>query len=102
MKGMQISVGLYSAKQEALFNHIPSPALKPPNIPSKWMSWFIIQKPSSIAYVQDVVHIAVKLKSQLLKPSIVLPMGCYVAGVYHGSSNIWKGYSWSKGEGCGS
>ena len=29
------------------------------------------------------MHIAVKLKCWLLKPSIVLPMGRYVAGVHH-------------------
>ena len=32
---------------------------------------------------QDVVHVAVKLKSQLLKPSIILPMGSYVAAGHH-------------------
>ena len=32
---------------------------------------------------QDVVHVAVKLKSRLIKPSIVLPLGHYVAGVHH-------------------
>ena len=42
-----------------------------------------MNEPSRIAYVQDVVHIAVKLKCRLLKPSIVLPMGSYVAGVHH-------------------
>ena len=30
---------------------------------------------STISYVQDVVHVGVKLKSRLLKPSIRLPMG---------------------------
>ena len=33
--------------------------------------------------VQDTVHIAVKLKCRLLKPSVVLPMGQYVAGAHH-------------------
>ena len=42
-----------------------------------------MNEPSRIAYVQDVVHIAVKLKCRLLKLSIVLPMGSYVAGVHH-------------------
>ena len=29
------------------------------------------------------MHIAVKLKTRLLKPSIILPLGNYVAGVHH-------------------
>ena len=53
----------------------------PPNFvcaPENWQGWFYIQ-PSNIGYVQDTVHLAVKLKSRLLKPNIVLPMGNYVA-----------------------
>ena len=64
-------------------NHIPKPTLNSAKIPAEWLSWFHIEQPSSIAYVQDVVHIAVKLKSRLLKPSIVLLMGRYVAGAHH-------------------
>ena len=30
-----------------------------------------------------MVHVAVKLKSRLLKPSIILPMGSYVATSAH-------------------
>jgi hypothetical protein len=33
--------------------------------------------------VQDTVHIGVKLKSRLLKPSILLPMGSYIATSSH-------------------
>lgn len=83
MKSMRICVGLYCSKQVLLVNHISKPTVSSPKIPTRWLSWFRIQRPSSIAYVQDVVHIAVKLKSRLLKPSIVLPMGRYVAGVHH-------------------
>ena len=36
-----------------------------------------------LACVQDVVHVAVKLKCRLLKPSVVLPMGDYVTGSHH-------------------
>ena len=52
-------------------------------IPSQWLSWFAVRKPTSIAYIQDTVHIAVKLKSRLIKPSIILPLGKYLAGVHH-------------------
>ena len=53
------------------------------SIPSEWKSWFCVGKPTQIAYVQDVVHVAVKLKSKLMKPSQVLVMDGYVAGVHH-------------------
>ncbi len=33
--------------------------------------------------MQDIVHVGVKLKCRLLKPSIVLPLGNFVAGVHH-------------------
>jgi hypothetical protein len=33
--------------------------------------------------VQDMVHIGVKMKSRLLKPSIILPMGSYIATPAH-------------------
>ena len=32
---------------------------------------------------RDMVHVAVKLKSRLIKPSIILPMGKYIAGIHH-------------------
>ena len=33
--------------------------------------------------VQDMVHVAVKFKTRLLKPSILLPMGDYIATSAH-------------------
>ena len=72
MKAM--SVSLFSESQLRINTTI---------IPSAWNEWFWIKKPSGVAYVQDVVHIAVKLKSRLIKPSIVLPMGMYLAGGHH-------------------
>ena len=44
--------------------------------------WFALKKPTRVAYVQDVVHVAVKLKARLLRPSLILPMGKYLAGVH--------------------
>ena len=52
-------------------------------IPSEWRKWYALKKPTAISYVQDMVHVVVKLKSKLIKPSIILPMGKYVAGVDH-------------------
>ena len=78
MKAMLVSTGLLSNQFQ-----IKLDGAVPLSYPSSWSSWFWMNEPSRIAYVQDVVHIAVKLKCRLLKPSIVLPMGSYVAGVHH-------------------
>lgn len=56
------------------------PVLK---IPKEWSSWFILKNPTNISFVQDTVHLPVKLKCRLLKPSIVLPLGNYTAGSHH-------------------
>ena len=61
---------------------VPGSILPKPNIPNKWKEWYTM-KASAIAYVQDAVHIAVKLKSRLLKPSVVLHMGSYTATGQH-------------------
>ena len=42
-----------------------------------------MKNPTSVSYIQDTVHIAVKLKSRLMKPSIILPMGKYAASIAH-------------------
>lgn len=52
-------------------------------VPKDWLSWFAIKDPNGIAYVQDTVHIAVKLKARLLNPSVVLAVGKYIAGSHH-------------------
>ena len=52
-------------------------------IPSHWRSWFFLNKPTQLAYVQDTVHVGTKLRSRLLTPSIILALGRYVAGAYH-------------------
>ena len=59
-----------------------SSSLKLPGIPQEWNDWFCI-KPNALTCVQDTVHIAVKLKARLLKPSGLIPMGGYVAGIQH-------------------
>ena len=82
LKAMQVSTQL-------LFYEYPITSLSPSSkipklvIPSEWKSWFAVKTPTTVAYIQDVVHIAVKLKSRLIKPSIVLPLGIYLAGVHH-------------------
>lgn len=53
------------------------------SIPAEWSNWFGTKNPTKVAYVQDIVHVAVKLKARLLCPSIVLPLGRFLAGVHH-------------------
>lgn len=53
------------------------------SVPKEWLSWFAIKDPNGIAYVQDTVHIAVKLKARLLNPSVDLIFGGYIAGSHH-------------------
>ena len=81
MKAMQISSSLLPPKSDYPFDVYSS--LKVPKIPSSWESWFYSHNVSTVAYVQDIVHIAVKLKCRLIKPSVLLAMGDYVAGSYH-------------------
>ena len=80
MRAMQVCTGLYI--NDAL-TAIPCSSLKSPCIPELWSSWCNIKSPSAVAFVQDTVHIAVKLKTRLLRPSMMLPLGDYVAGSSH-------------------
>lgn len=54
----------------------------PINMPPEWYNWFAQRSSETVAYVQDVVHVAVKLKARLLTETIILPMGKHVAGVH--------------------
>lgn len=83
LKAMQVSTQLLSSSRALISSLAVSCNLQKLAIPSEWSSWFAVRKPTAIAYVQDTVHIAVKLKSRLIKPSIVLPLGKYLAGVHH-------------------
>ena len=53
------------------------------SVSSCWSSWFILKKPTVVAFVQDVVHVGVKLKVGLLKPSIELLLGKFLASGRH-------------------
>ena len=81
MKAMRIVTGLLPPKGESPLDL--SSSLIVPKIPNTWSSWFYIHNMSTLACVQDVVHVAVKLKCRLIKPSVLLPMGDYVAGSHH-------------------
>lgn len=79
LKAMNVCTSLSTSKAEPLLQFVLSSDLELP-IPKSWFSWFHI-KPISISFVQDIVHIAVKLKSHLLKPSVVLPYSHFKAPV---------------------
>lgn len=60
-------------------------------IENSW-SWFIIGKPPIFTldnelnkeiFVQDTVHIGTKLRTRILKPNIILPMGNYFVSIDH-------------------
>ena len=54
------------------------------SVPKAWKSWFfIIEVEEAVCFVQDTVHLGVKLKTRLLTLSQVLPMGKYSALTSH-------------------
>lgn len=83
LKSMRLSSQLLFKETKESQPIFATYTLKPQIIPKNWTNWFAFQHPTSISCSQDTVHIAVKLKSRLLKPSIVLPMGKYIAGAHH-------------------
>ena len=47
-----------------------------------WNSWFKVQHPTKLSYVQDsVVHVAVKFENK--QPSVILPLENYLVGIHH-------------------
>ena len=52
-------------------------------MPAILNSWTCTKTVPSLLCVQDIVHIAVKLKARILKPSIVLPLGIFLATSSH-------------------
>lgn len=82
LKAMRVTMSLMTDKSDPLLKHLPSYSLNSPAIPKEWHTWFCTD-PKPVSCVQDTVHIAVKLKSRLLNPLIILRMGCYVAEGNH-------------------
>ena len=76
VKCMKISSSFVPSSHSLPTNNLSS------TIPTAWENWFHIP-PINIAFVQDTVHLAVKLKSRLLKPNIALRMGDYTATGNH-------------------
>ena len=74
MRCMKISTSLMETLSRSLLLNVPSNSFSPAVIPKEWQGWFH-GAAKTISFVQDTVHLAVKLKSRLLKPRIVMPMG---------------------------
>ena len=84
LKAMKVFTLLLTTKENHLYHQVPVCSKSAPDKPQSWNSWFLTSPVSNISNVQDVIHIATKLKSQLLRPSIVLPVGPqYLASVHH-------------------
>ena len=80
LRAMQVSTQLLSSSQNTVNSTYIGSKI---SIPLEWKTWFAMKQPTSVTCIQDTVHIAVKLKTRLLKPSIILPFGKFVAGVHH-------------------
>lgn len=83
LRSMKLSSALFSSPTDTLSKLCLFCCVTQLNIPRSWKSWFVLGKPTGISYVQDTVHIGVKMKSRLIESSIILPLGNYVAGLHH-------------------
>ena len=84
LTSMRVSIKLddYAPKQYQKVNLITQDMLSHNQgfgIPQSWNSWFSAKNVASITFVQDPVHLGVKLKARLLTYSQILPMGKYAA-----------------------
>ena len=52
-------------------------------VPEPLSSWMCMKHIPQLCCIQDIVHIGVKLKAQMLKPSIVLPLGTFLVTKAH-------------------
>ena len=79
MKSMRVSTSLMTTTTDPDLKSF-SPAI---DVPRTWNSWFCTM-PKGVLFVQDTIHLAVKLKAYLLNPNVALKMGpTYEVGAYH-------------------
>jgi len=82
LTSMRLSIKLhnYLPKQyQQQYNSLNEVALQSLAIPTSWSSWFSAKNVVNTTFVQDPVHLAVKLKARLLTYSQILPMGNFCA-----------------------
>ena len=68
LRSMKLLTGLFN--KSSANGKMPLTISSSLKVPDKWKSWFLLENPTSIAYVQDTIHLAVKLKARLMKTSI--------------------------------
>ena len=73
LTAMHLSSKLHSFLKDPEFN--VSQVLQQSSIPTAWNEWFALQEFNDMVFVQDTVHLGVKLKSRLLTHSQTLPLG---------------------------
>ena len=71
-----------NANVKQQFDFSPSSLLKEVPNTKQW-PLFWLKRTGLVIHIQDYVHVAVKLKARLLKPSIVLPLGDFLAGSHY-------------------
>ena len=81
LSAMCLSSKLQSVKTDFEFNVSQVPKLD--SLPPAWRKWFSLQQFSDMVFVQDTVHLGVKLKSRLLTHSQLLTLGSYSAESSH-------------------
>lgn len=87
LKSMQLQSFLPVMREINLF-HDTSASIETVETTNDW-SWFAVgQSPIKLndndyreIYIQDTVHIGTKLRTRVLKPNVVLPMGKYFASI---------------------
>ena len=79
---MKSSYQLLDSFDKDILKLSPLSVLEAKTFSKCWHSWFKVQHPTNLAYVQDPVHLAVKLKTRVTKPSSILTIGNYLAGIH--------------------
>ena len=92
LRAMKSSCQLLKSFDKALLKLSPSSLLVAKDYSKRWKSWFKVQHPTILAYIQDPIHIAVKLKTKVTKPSCILPIGHYLVGI-HSLRMVIQNYS---------
>ena len=87
LTSMRLSLKLHNylpkQYQRYLITNESFPQCQPLVIPPTWSSWFSAKNIVNSTFVQDTVHLGVKLKARLLTYSQILPMGNYCAQSSH-------------------
>ena len=60
VKSMKVSTSLMATLSRSLTLNVPSNSFSPAVIPKEWQGWFYAEV-TTILYMQDTVHVAVKL-----------------------------------------